>query len=369
MTARPEVPMLRPLPRLAPWLLCALASACSGAASGGNPDGSSPGGDAMIVDASMMTTQDAGPPGPDSFPSTSPWYQDVSSAAVSSDSTTIISHLSSAPWGSLKIDVSFAILHADASVARRAYTTTNSAYFVPDCDLAPVPIPPGGAVENYPLMGYTCGGGDCHLLVYQGTRLYELGVANIAGGMFDGSPFTGGCLAIWDLTKDVWAPGTSPYARGEQCTSADAAGFPMAPLILTAADLQSGEIKHALRFTLSNSLIRANSYVHPATHGTGSGGGASGGADTMPYGSRLRLKPGTYAGVTSAQGKLIVQALQKYGMFMADGGSLFISGTADLMGVVGPSDVTSLTASDFEVLDSGAPITWNGNCVRTQITN
>jgi serine/threonine-protein kinase len=373
MVARSEVPMLRSLPRAALCLLYTLALACSGGGGngdGGNLDGSSPGGDGMLGDAAVMTTQDAGPPGPDSFPSTSPWYQDISAAAVASDSGPIISRLQAAPWGSLKIDVSFAILHADASVARRAYTT-NSAYYMPDCDLAAVPIPPGGAIENYPLMGYTCGGGDCHLLVYQGTRLYELGVTNIAGGMFDGNPFTGGCLAIWDLTKDVWGgAGTNPYARGEQCTSADAAGFPMAPLILTAADLQSGEIKHALRFTLPNSLIRANSYVHPATHGTGpTGGGASGGPNTMPYGSRLRLKAGTYAGVTSAEGKLIVQALQKYGMFMSDGGSLYISGTADLIGVVGAGAVSSLAATDFEVLDSGAPIPWNGNCVRTQITN
>jgi hypothetical protein len=346
--------------------LALLCSACGD--DDGGTDGPITQNDAGPVDQAVDPNQDGSviPPGPDSFPASSPWYKDVTSDGTASDSSTIIANLSG--WGSLKVDVSFSISHADSSVMRRKFTT-NGAYYDPDCDLADMPVPPGGAVENYPLDGYTCGGGDCHLLVYQGNRLYELSVADITGGLFDGSPFTGGCLAIWDLTKDVWGPSASPYARGEQCTSADAAGFPMAPLILTKADIDSGEIKHALRFTLSNSLIRANSYVHPATHGTGPGGGASGGSNTMPYGSRLRLKPGTYAGVTTAEGKMIVKALQKYGMFMADGGNLYVSGSADLIGAVSASALSSLVASDFEIVDQGAPITWNGNCVRTQITN
>jgi serine/threonine-protein kinase len=321
--------------------------------------------DSVLKGDLAMPKVDAGPLGPTAFPATAPWYQDISGAATASDSAAIIGGLSG--WGTLKVDVSFDILGADASVARRTYTT-NSSYYTPDCDLAPVPVPPGGAVENYPLNGYICGGGDCHLLVYQGTRLYELGVANITGGQYNGATFTGGCLAIWDLTKDYWAA-TTPYSRGDQCTSADAAGFPIATLLLTGADLSSGVINHALRFTLPNALIRQASYVHPATHGTGgSGGGASGGANTMPYGSHLRLKPGTYSGI-DANGQIIVKALQTYGMFMADGGDLYISGTADLANTIDNSVVSSLKASDFEVLDSGAAIAYTGDCTRTQITN
>jgi serine/threonine-protein kinase len=338
----------------------------SGSLSDGGDGGGSDGGGGHDL-AAGGGGGDGGSGGPNGFPSTAPWYQDISAAGLASDSATIINNLQTVGWGTLKIDVSFNILHADASVARRTYTT-NGSYYTPDCDLAPVPIPPGGAIENYPAMGYTCGGGDCHLLVYQGTRLYELSVANITGGMYNGSPFTGGCLAIWDLTKDYWAAGTNPYSRGDQCTSADAAGFPMATLLLTAADLSSGTIKHALRFTLPNSLIRDSVYVHPATHGTSSPNGASGGASTMPYGSRLRLKPGAYSSI-GAQGQILVKALQTYGMFMADGGNLFISGTNDLAGVVSNSVISSLQASDFDVIDSGAPINYNGNCTRTQITN
>jgi hypothetical protein len=357
--------------------LCVLlAAACSDPAINAPDDGGGggdAGGDGAVQsDGSMPMTDGAMqsgdmtqvPVGPDSFPSTSPWYKDVTTAGTASDSQTIINNLGG--WGTLSIDVSFAVIHADASVARRSYTL-NGSYYNPDCDHAPVPMAPGGAIENYPLNGYACGGGDCHLIVFQGTRLYELGVAGVPNGLYNGPGFNGGCLAIWDLTKDYWAGGT-PYSRGDQCTSADAAGFPIAPLLLTAADLAAPEIKHALRFTLSNSLIRANSYVHPATHGTGpSGGGASGGSNTMPYGSRLRLKPGTYTG--NAQAQKIYKALQKYGMFMADGGNLYISGTADLIGIVGASAVSSLNASNFEIIDQGAPIVWNGNCTRTPLTN
>jgi serine/threonine-protein kinase len=357
-----------PLLSLVVVALFACSHSAPSPADGAMSDGSSPLlGDLAGADLVTLMTTDAASPGPGSFPGTAPWYQDVSAATVSSESQTIIDHLTTAGWGTLKIDVSFSILHADDSVARRTYTT-NSAYYTPDCDLAAVPVPPGGAIENYPLNGYTCGGGDCHLLVYQGTRLYELGVANIAGGTYNGSPFTGGCLAIWDLTHDYWAAGT-PYSRGDQCTSADAAGFPIAPLLLTAADIYSGEIKHAIRFTLDNTLIRNKSYVHPATHGTGgAGGGASGGADTMPYGAHLRLKPGAYPSVTGP-GQIVVKALQTYGMYMADGGNLYLSGIADLSGVITSTAVSSLKASDFEVLDSGPAIPWTGNCTRTQITN
>ena len=350
------------------WVALLLV-ACSGGddATDAGADGAVAPTDGMVDLAKAATD---GPPqlGPDTFPSTAPWYQDYTSAGTSSDSGTIISHLSS--WGTLNVDVSFNVMKADSSVARRAYTKNTSYFYSPDCDFAPVPVPMGGAIENYPLMGYSCGGGDCHLLVYQGTRLYELYVADIQGGMYDGNPFTGGCLAIWDLTQDVWQPGSSPYGRGEQCTSADAAGFPIAALMLTADDLNSGEIKHALRFTLPNSLIRASTYVHPATHGTGPPNGASGGSNTMPYGAHLRLKPGSYSSI-GATGQIIVKALQKYGMYMADGGNLYISGTADLQNVNGFSSdmVSALNASDFEVLDSGAPIANMDNCNRTPITN
>src|SRR5262249_24136283 len=151
------------------------------------------------------------------------------------------------------VDFSFVILQADPSVAPRPFTGT---LYSPDCDTAPVPVPPGGAIEGSSNNNYECdggpGGGDCHLLVYQGPRPYELYQANITGGDAAGGTFTGGCLALWDLTRDYWAPTAMPYGRGEGCTSADAAGLPLSALKITKQDLQAGAITHALRFTIPN---------------------------------------------------------------------------------------------------------------------
>ena len=92
--------------------------------------------------------------------------------------------------------------------------------------------------------------------------------ADIRGGTATGTPFNGGCLAVWDLTRDYWQPATppAPFARGDQCTSADAAGYPIAALLFSADDVAAGSLNHAIRFILPNDRIRKGAFVHPATH-------------------------------------------------------------------------------------------------------
>ncbi len=97
----------------------------------------------------------------------------------------------------------------------------------------------GGNVEGE--AGYECtGDGDCHLLVWapDEKQLYEMWRANIVGDQFDG-----GCLAAWDTSRNY-----GPTGRGEQCTSADAAGFPIAPLLFTADEVAAGEIADLAEF-------------------------------------------------------------------------------------------------------------------------
>jgi hypothetical protein len=159
--------------------------------------------------------------------------------------------------------------------------TPNAVYYSPDCDMTKVPIPPGGNAEG--VSDYNCdsANNDCHVLVYQGQRLYELFKANIPNGQAGGDPLTTTCEVVWDLTHDYWQPGT-PYSRGDQCTSADAAGMPIAPLLVTGAELAAGSVPHALRFILPNERIRSGVYLHP---------GAPSGNDLMPaYVSRFRLR-------------------------------------------------------------------------------
>lgn len=344
---------MRRLVRSGVMVACLLAVGCGnsgggdrGAGSGGGGGGGSGGG------------------GPQDFPSTSVFYQDVSNAPLDAENGSVMAALQSSGWGgSLGIDTSFAVLSADASVTPRPFTPTSNQI---DCDTAPVPVPPGGHIEG--VSDYACSGGDCHLLVYQGTRLYELYQADITGGMATGGTFSGDCLVIWDLTKDYWAnPSTvgANFSRGDGCNGADAGDMPMAALILKTSDIQSGVVNHAMRFTISNSRIRASVYLHPATHL----GGPSGGATTLPYGARLRLKASYDVSKLSAAGQIVAAALKKYGMFLADGGNPYISATDDIANVISPSALKGLQPQDFEWVDGGTRVNINQqNCTRTPIT-
>ena len=300
------------------------------------------------------------------FPASSTIYQDISGAAVDAESTPIMSALDASGWGSgLGIDVSFTILTADASVARRTFSSSGDE---PDCDTAPIPMPSAGNIEGNP--DYHCAdGGDCHLLVYQGTRLYELYQADVSNGSATGGTFTGSCEVVWDLTHDYWQPMVPPtFGRGDHCNGADAADLPMAALILTSSDVTSGEITHALRFTMPNGLIQKSVYVHPATH---IGGPTGVGPTFLPYGARLRLR-GDYdlSTLPSNAARTVARALQKYGMFLADGGSLFVSATVDVQNVIATSSLRAIKATDFQMVDGGSRYTWSDyKCQRTPVTN
>ena len=357
------------------FLGCMLAVGCGNGSggnggSGGTGGGGSGGGGSGGSGGGGGTggSGGSGGGGPQDFPSTSVIYQDISSAPLDSESVATMAALQTAGWGgSLRIDVSFVVLHADASVTPRAFMPTSSQI---DCDTAPVPVPPGGHIEG--VTDYNCSGGDCHLLVYQNQRLYELYQAQITSGMATGGTFTGDCLVVWDLTKDYWAsPSTigDNYSRGDGCNGADAGDIPMAPLIIQTSDIQAGVINHAMRFTLPNAKIRKGIYVHPATHTPPGAGGPSGGANTLPYGARLRLKASFDDSKLSASAKIVTTALKKYGMYMADGGNPFISGTDDLASVLSPSSTSMLQPQDFEWVDGGPHVTYaQQNCNRTPIT-
>ena len=289
------------------------------------------------------------------------WKRDISSAPADQQSGAIIAALAAAGGfgnGRLQIDFSINVLTADASVPFQSFNPTAD-FYSPDCDLAPVPVPPGGALEGE--SGYACTtDGDCHLLVvHQPTgRLYEMWRADIRNGVFNG-----GCLAIWDLSRVY-----PPSGRGEQCTSADAAGFPIVPLLFTADELQAGAIRHAIRFILPNARIQAGVYVHPATHA----GGPSG-QGMPPYGARLRLRADYPLATLPDEGtRIIARALQRYGMLLADGGNIALTAANDrfttaMWPAVLPSGSTGLAAihvTDFEMIDGGARIPLTDDCIR-----
>ena len=353
--------------------LAGLALLIAGCGGSSVTDGGPPGGiDARPGDAGAVTGDPATGPsrgmnlicGGASFPPSAILYQDISAATVDPESAMIMAALDASNWAdsgarqSLGIDLSFEVNCADPDVPRREYAQFVSSQ--PDCDLAPVPLVPGGRTEGSD--SYACDGGDCHLLVYQGTRLYELYQANVTGGTATGGTFTGTCLAIWDLSQNPWDPANlSPtYSRGDACDGGNAADLPIAPMLLTKQELAAalagdGIIHHALRFTMVNSRIRSSAYVHPATHYGFLG--TTGGPDTLPTGARLRLR-GDFplASLPNDAARVIVRTLQHYGMFLSDGGNIFISATTDAVDLVKNSAVGALRPRDFVMVGGGRRI-------------
>jgi hypothetical protein len=266
----------------------------------------------------------------------------------------------------LRIDFSLEVLRADANTPMRTFTP-NSEFYSPDCDHVPMPVPPGGKLEGEP--NYACtNGGDCHLIVIQGDKLYEMWRADFAGGT-DSGAFSGGCLAVWDMKRDYWT-GQSPETtgRGNQCTSSDAAGFPVTDLTFTADEVASGEINHAIRFILPNNRIRKGEQVLPSTHsGVGPGTPTP---DTIPYGARLRLKKDVDISGLKPGAQVVARAMKKYGMFLADGGQITLTAQADTYttakwdGLLAHPDLEGIKWADFEMVEGGPRTKVTHDCVR-----
>jgi serine/threonine-protein kinase len=218
-------------------------------------------------------------------------------------------------------------------------------------------VPVGGNVEGE--TGYTCtSGGDCHLIVMDTSTdvLYEMWRANITA-----STFYGGCLAVWP-TDQTYADGL----RGDQCSSADAAGLPIAPLLFTADEVAAGHIDHAIRFILPNDRVRRG-FVRPATHASSTTGSTS----EPPYGSHFRLRADyPIDALPTAGAKVVARAMQKYGMDHADGGQIALTAQSDRhtvhkwAGLLGSHDLDALKVTDFEVIDHGSMIPLTYDCNR-----
>ncbi len=295
------------------------------------------------------------------FPDDAVWYTDVSEVEPHPDSGTIIAWLDDHGWGydRFQIDFSIRVLTADEDTEPREFETTGD-FYTPDCDHVPVPLPEGGSLEGEE--GYACeSDGDCHLLVVHEPTdaLYEMWRADIRGEVF-----RGGCLAVWDMNRSY-----GPEGRGVQCTSADAAGFPIAPLLFTADEIAAGSVDHAIRFILPNTAMRAGVFVAPATHA----GAPSGPEDAPPYGVRLRLRADyPLDSLPTEGGRVLARALQTYGMFLADGGNIALTAqsdhdtTAKWDGLLGSRDLEDIRPADFEVVELGDTIPLTYDCERVE---
>ena len=322
---------------------------------------------------------------PPRFPPEAVWHQDIRSAPVHPDSASMVSTwagLGGFGFGRMQIDFSFHVVRAPAGSPTRTIIGYPSAseYYAPDCEPigTAMPVPANAAIEGQAGLACTNDAGDCHLLVVQGDRLYEAYRANASGA----GGLQAQCLAVWRLERVYPASN-----RGEHCTSADAAGFPIAPLLFNADEvhaamqLADGDLGHAIRFILPNARMattlvngsRRPVYVRPGSHA----GGPSGPEGTVPYGSRLRLRADFPVSLYPPAARVVLRTMQRYGIVLADGGNVALTAESDRYTTRKWADlgITSRTfdqavpaqprrAQDFEVLQTGPRIVEPSDCVR-----
>jgi hypothetical protein len=178
--------------------------------------------------------------------------------------------------------------------------------FGEESDPGPYPIPSAAPVEG------AGAAGDQHVLVLQrgSCRVYELYSARRRG-----SGWEAGSGAVFNLRANALRP--------EGWTSADAAGLPILPLLVRYPEVRAGRIDHALRFTVD---ATQRAYIHPATHFASSSTDPS----LPPMGLRLRLRASYSLAGYHGQSLVILRALKRYGMIVADNGSSwYLTGAPD----------------------------------------
>jgi hypothetical protein len=176
-----------------------------------------------------------------------------------------------------------------------------------ESDPGPYPIP-----LNAPIEGGASSDGDRHVISVDkdACKLYEL---------YHAYPTTTG----WEAGSGAKFDLTSNALRPDGWTSADAAGLPIFPGLARYDEVAAGHIDHALRFTVQRTQKK---YIHSAAHYASS----STDPNLPPMGLRLRLKADYDISGYTGQSRVILEALKKYGMILADnGGNWFITGASD----------------------------------------
>src|ERR1700743_1468653 len=252
------------------------------------------------------------------FPADNSWNQDISVSAVDPNSSQIIatistSHLKadfgSGLWDNAPIGIPYDVVcGSQPKVAVTFRANANDGNYGSESDPGPYPIP-----SNAPIEGN--GQGDSHVIVVdkENKMLYELYNASYTNGQWQASSG-----AIFDLSSDKLRP--------DGWTSADAAGLPIFPGLVRYEEVLKGTIDHAIRFTLQSANVKSNSYISPARHGVGT----SGGQYSLPFGAKIRLKASFNISGYSPNLKIILTAMKKYGLILADiGSNMYISGAPD----------------------------------------
>jgi hypothetical protein len=301
--------------------------------------------DAIVSTAPDVTVEPVAGPGLNAdlgqrlLPPDNPWNQPVDTAQVDPNSAAIINNIGAtkafhpdfgANWNGGPFGIPYVV------VSRSQAKLGVDFEYASESDPGPYPIPP-----NPPIEGGATSTGDRHILIVDrdNWKLYELFSAYPNA---DGS-WRAGSGAIFDLNSNALRPAG--------WTSADAAGLPILPGLVRYEEVRDGEIAHALRFTVSRTR---RAYIAPARHW------ASNDTSSLrpPMGMRVRLRANFDIAPYPASAQVILRAMKKYGLIVADNGSdWYVSGTADARWNDGEMNtLKQLRGSDFEVVKMGAVV-------------
>ena len=277
------------------------------------------------------------------FPSNNLWNTDISAAPADPNSANLIAYIGNgttlhADFGSGTFSGGSIGIPYQVVDGTQPKVNVKIGIYLDESDPSPMPIPSNALIEGYPKPG----NGDRHVLVLEkdGCWLYELGKAYVSKkGVWSADVGT-----VWDMLSNQMRPYT--------WTSVDAAGLAVFAGLARFDEVAAGAINHALRFTVPSTR---RAFVAPASHWASSVTDPN----APPMGMRIRLKAGFDISGYSATNQILLTAMKKYGMILADNGSgIFISGAPDSRW--NNSDLHllgNITASNFEVVQMGTVYT------------
>jgi len=273
------------------------------------------------------------------FPTDSVFNADISRLPVNDQSATWMSNMAQN-----------ANLHPDLGTFAQWYGIPINVAPPPTSGVAPIFLYDSESdhpSEGYPIDQNTfieggpgaSSGSDRHALVVNANlcKLYEIyNLQNFTNGQTPQA----GSGAVWDLSSDAMRP--------IGWTSADAAGLPIAPLLLRPDEILAGSIAHAIRFTTHCT----HGYIWPGSHDAGSCN-----SSFPPMGARFRLRAGFDISGFSATTQVVLRAFQHYGLLLADNGSdWYFQGSTDnwwgtAAGGTVISELKTIPASQFDAVD------------------
>jgi hypothetical protein len=280
------------------------------------------------------------------FPSTAAWNTDISNAPLDPNNDAITS---AAGFAGLHLHHDFSsvaggnygIPYVVVDSSTTPLVSINVQDYASQSDVAEAPFPITAPIEGSPA---DCDGwpdtyvGDAHVLVLDrhSCFLYETFNTHRCNGQWASSSET-----IWDMQNFEQRPWG--------WTSADAAGLAIFPGLVRYDEVAAGTINHAIRFTMQQTKNDANGgyFVEPASHAAGTVYGVS-----NVMGMRIRLKASFDISGFSASNQVILTAMKKYGMILADNGGYFY-----FQGVPDPrwddndlENLDAIASSNFEVV-------------------